>query len=199
MVMDEEEMITALRRWLDTAGAEPDPAELARQLAPVWHAFQGSEQTGMSREKLLDRVEQPSWQPPRLEFAIERHGRTVMGSTYADVYLWQLDFDRRTATTAETGPKQRRIGKVQRPLDVKSVARRVSEAVKNGMKKPWLKWRNAERLRIMVGELPELADGSAVAQTLTARRRRFRKALEEEMTQIGFVPEGRYYCFRRQP
>src|SRR5690348_6585826 len=63
-------------------GPIPDPAGLERLAAACWHEFQGGD-GGMTGEKLLGRMEEVFWEPPVLSFIVERHGRTVMGSSRA--------------------------------------------------------------------------------------------------------------------
>jgi hypothetical protein len=60
----------------------------------------------MSPEKLLGRMEQVEWSPPVLTFVIERHGRTCVGSTRADLYRWTINFITKTANCEKVGHRQ---------------------------------------------------------------------------------------------
>jgi hypothetical protein len=188
-----------LRRWLDAEGlAHLEPETLARRLASVWDSFRGSGDQGMTGTKLFGRIEQPSWRPPILEFAIERHGGTVKGSIYAEVHRWRLDLEHATAEIVER--RRRRLHKPQPPLDTRAIARGVAEAAALlTSEHSWLVRKDQNTVRILVGEIPELEDGSAVRQTLSARRKRFREALETAMAERGFTLVGLYRFSRISP
>jgi hypothetical protein len=51
-------------------------------------------------------MEDVAWQPPKLSFAVERHGGMVMGSTRADVQHWEVDLEKRTTSLAKAGRRQ---------------------------------------------------------------------------------------------
>ena len=56
-----------------------------------WDDIEDSNLTSMSTFK-LHRIENLTCIPPnKLEFDIERHGGTVMGSVWAEVYHWTID------------------------------------------------------------------------------------------------------------
>ena len=54
--------------------------QLSALLAHAWSGFSGSSATGMTSQKLVDRMEAVVWTPPKLAFRIERHGPTALGS-----------------------------------------------------------------------------------------------------------------------
>src|SRR4051794_33633574 len=82
-------------------GQEPgglhDTEELERHLADSWAAFEGHDAEDMTPEKLLGRMEQAEWSPPVLTLVIERHGRTCLGSSRADLHRWTINVIERTA------------------------------------------------------------------------------------------------------
>ena len=51
-------------------------------------------------------MEEVTWAPPKLSFAIERHGGTVMGSIRAELQRWTVDMLRSTATHGTIGHRQ---------------------------------------------------------------------------------------------
>jgi hypothetical protein len=146
----------------------------------------------MQTAKLTDgrgssRVESPRWDPPVLEFTIERHGRTVQGSTRAELQRWQLNFDTMAATFVIAG--YRVVGETASPLKVDPLAEEVARLAAAGnpdgdlriKEKPSGIW------TVVVGEIPGLDHG--FKQTLASRRKRFRSALLPAMRACGFVPD----------
>jgi hypothetical protein len=63
--------------------------DLDRLLAASWDEFTG-DAGGMEGDKLLGRIEDVTWQPPKFTFTIERHGGTLMGSTRAELQDWEV-------------------------------------------------------------------------------------------------------------
>src|SRR5262245_40578289 len=78
---------------------EPGPLsltpEMERLLAEGWSALTGTH-GGMWGCKLFGRMESVKWQPPLLGFRIERHGAFKMGSTRAEIQVWEVDLEKRT-------------------------------------------------------------------------------------------------------
>ena len=100
--------VPALKALLEKQEAGPvvaDRHKFERLLAACWHEFEGSEAEQMDWEELLGRTEEPMWQPPLLQFSVERHGETVMGSKMAIIQRWHLDLE---ALTAEVYQEARR-------------------------------------------------------------------------------------------
>ncbi len=128
---------------------------------------------GMTSTKLLGRIENPVWNPPRIVFRIERHGATVMGSSRAELQEWTIDLEQRTATAETVGRRQ--VRPMQRRLDVQSIAEQIAAAILAGRPDDGLKWDGEDHVRLLVGEV--LPAGSAVKGTLAGRRRRLREAL----------------------
>ena len=56
--------------------------EVEEVLASCWHNLNGGEEGGMEGHKLKNRMESVMWNPPLLEFDIERHGATVNGAVW---------------------------------------------------------------------------------------------------------------------
>ena len=65
-----------------------------------------------------------------IEFEIERHGGTVMGSSRAERQGWRIDLKNGTASHATLGYKQ--LYKQNARLDIRPVVKGVVEAVKGG-------------------------------------------------------------------
>lgn len=136
----------------------------------------------MSGEKLLNRIENASWDGRLLSFEIARHGGTVMGSTRTALHEWQVDLAARTARL--TRRTHRQLLPREPALNLKPVAAELVQAVLAYKKHRWLTWRAAQTVRIDGGAI--IPDGSAFKQTLTGRRKRLRKLLADGLTQAGW-------------
>jgi hypothetical protein len=160
-------------------GPVADVPTLGRLLAAVWEELSGDD-GGMEAYK-LSRMEKPIWNPPILTFRIERHGAASLGSSRAEVQEWTVDLERLTASVTVAGRRQ--IGPIQPRLDVKPIAADLCSAILTGKQDNRLKWESTSKVRMLVGKV--LPEGSAVKDTLAARRKRLRN----ELTRL-LAPEG---------
>src|SRR5262249_33655693 len=121
----------ALRNYLTTIlpGPIADDITLEPLLAACWGDLEADD-GGMESYKLLNRMEDVTWTPPRLNFAVERHGGTVMGSSRAELQHWEVDLENRTAMLAKTGHRQLR--QTAQRIYVKPLVERVLTAFRNG-------------------------------------------------------------------
>jgi hypothetical protein len=145
----------------------------------------------MEGHKLLGRMEEVQWNPPVLSFTIERHGCTVMGSSRATLQEWTVDLERKTAWCEET--RTRQIRPMQRRLDVRPLAEEITRQVVGRCDDRRLLWHADGRVRVLVGKI--LPERSACKQTLIARRKRFRKALDECLEREGWELSGFWYIY----
>jgi len=159
-------------------------------LAEYWTRFKGSEDTKMADYKLSRGIENVVWNPPILKFTIERHGGTVLGSSRAQLHEWILNIEEETAITDDTTKRYRQIKPKQLPLNVKIIAEDVLNKIMNKIIDERIKWYNDGKVRIQIGKIKELADGSAVPQTLISRRKRFRLIMDEELIKEGWLKIG---------
>ena len=175
---------------------EPHIHEIQRLLGECWHEFEGSDAEKMHGGKIQGRaIEDVSWKSPRLQFTIERHGATVMGSTLAELHRWTVDLDKMTAD-CEPQHARRRVEPVASKLDVNPVADEVAEAVQKGEDAPFLKWNpTRNRVKIKVGEI-DLK--TSYKQTLQSRRKRLRIALQEKMEKLGWGEIGLHVYSREK-
>ena len=153
------------------AGPISDTAKLEPLLVDCWDEFAGSEAEAMTCFKLRGRMEDVEWNPPVLNFVIERHGGTVMGSTRADLQLWSLDVEAKTASWWHRGRRQ--VHPMAARLDVRPMAEEIARLVIDRQEDERLKWYEDGRVRVQIGKI--LPQGSAYKQTLEGRRRRFRR------------------------
>lgn len=157
--------------------------ELERLLAVYWHELSEDRTGGMKGEKILNRTEALSWTPPCVSFKIERHGATVLRSTYAELQSWTVDVDVMSASYDPVNSRNRQVRKPQPRLDVVPLVAEIISLVKRKKDDPRLKWYEDGRVRIFCGEFIP-SDGPE--QTVTGRRTRFRAELVARMAEIGW-------------
>jgi hypothetical protein len=145
----------------------------------------------MTANKLLGRIEEISWEPPTLSFIIERHGGMTYGSSRAELQYWSIDVDEGTAAFGPGSYRQKRPR--QPPLDVKPLAREVADLIENGISDERLEW-GKDEVRVQIGKI--IPSEYQPKETLTGRRKRFRKALSEELEPKGWI-QVRPNSFRR--
>src|SRR5262245_9543483 len=99
--------VDRLRAQLATLqpGKIPDTTDLEPLLAACWDEFTGDD-GGMEGHKLLGRMEDVTWEPPVLSFTVERHGRTVAGSSRADLQGWAVNVEKQTIFCEPLGHPQ---------------------------------------------------------------------------------------------
>jgi hypothetical protein len=183
---------TALLNYL--AALPPGPVAdtaVERLLAACWDELSG-DAGGVKPYKLLGRTEDVTWTPPKLTFAIERHGGTVLGSSRAELQRRTVDVAQRTATHGRAGHRQ--LEPMQARLDVRPLAEEVAGVIVAGREDERLKWQEDGSVKVLVGKV--LPKGSAARETLAARRKRFRLALTERLAEEGWVEAG-MNVFRR--
>lgn len=181
-----ERLVTYLKQTPE--GVITDTAELEELLAECWGEFIG-DYGGMEPRKLLGRMDDVLWRPPILEFVIERHGGTAMGSSRAELQHWTIDVEHRTVTMAEVGYRQ--ISPRVDPLDVKPIADELVTLITRGSKDKRLQWSALGRVRVLTGRI--ISAGSVPKQTLEGRRRRFLKAMEERLAPHGWQRRGSWW------
>ena len=184
-----------LQQYLDSVpfGAITDTDTLIPLLKNAWPEFDGSDRCGMTNDKLT-RIENVRWDPPYLEFTIERHGGTLLGSSRGELQHWTIDIIKGIARTSTSGYRQLRPP--QSPLDVEPLVQRVVTAI-NGRDDPCLVRLPKGSVRVSVGML--ISKSSAAKQTVTERRRRFWSMLNERLATVGWYPvTGHPYTYERQ-
>ena len=137
---------------------------------------------GMTSTKLVGRMENVLWQPPKIIFHIERHGATVRGSSRAELQEWTIDLEQRTKTLRTVGRRQ--VRPMQECFAVQSVAEEIGAAILAGRPDDRLKWDGTGHVRLLIGKV--LPEGSAVKDTLAVRRKRLREALVALIAPAGW-------------
>jgi hypothetical protein len=120
-----------------------------------------------------------------INFSIERHGRTTMGSPYADVHQWVVDLTARTACIAGITP--RLIGKRSQPIDVAAVVTTILNALKDEDATIVDRTKDG-RLRIKI----EAVIPVGVKETTQGRKKRIREALNEALAHEGRSVNSRW-------
>jgi len=169
-------------------GASLDARRVGDLLAGCWDALSGGTDTNMHAEKLW-RIEQPLWNPPTLEFSIERHGQTVNGSSRATVYRWSIDLEKGTARIIDE--KRRQLYPMDKRLDVKAIAESLADAIIGDKEDARIVVNNDGSVRLKIGEIiPETNQ-----QTTSARRTRLRNQLSKILAPHGWkeLPANVYH------
>jgi len=157
--------------------------KIASELSCVWSSFDAADDGGLSPEKLHGRMEEIEWNPPILTFKIERHGGTAKGSVYAELQNWVVNIEEHTVKWTDGG--QRIVGERKPRLDVGPLVAEVAKLIAKGSKDDRLIWKqNGQQVQIRIGGVIP-GDGIAKA-TLTGRRNRFSKRLEEILDESGW-------------
>ena len=164
------------------AGAVADTQELTSKLSACWGELEGANEGGMEAYKLWSRMETVTWNPPTLEFALERHGAVVLGSTLAELQNWSVNIDSGTATY--TPGRKRVVVSKQAKLDVRPIAKEIAQIVVDRKVDARVAWKNAETVQIHIGKI---IPDEGPKQTVASRRRRFWAALEGHVRPNGWV------------
>jgi hypothetical protein len=164
----------------------------------AWDSLQGSNDGGMKSWK-LNRMEDLRWDPPMISFSIERHGAIVGGgSTRAELQYWKVNVDEGVAWIDSVGRRQ--LYEMDKPLDVRPIAKRICKTIVKQKNSKYLKWLDAGRNMVRVVDVPTLIPANN-NQTASARRKRFRKAIAEMLEEKGWGhPLGKsLYTYSRLP
>lgn len=162
-------------------------------LGPIWANLQGDD-LAMEAHK-LGRIESPSWKAPILEFEIERHGGTVLGSKRAEMQRWVVDLDAMTKTGYPSGFRQLQPNAAR--LDVAPMAQELAEAIRASVEHPGVRW-TADGLRFRLLPSRILPSGSP-KQTFESRGKRLRAALAANLVKDGWETAGNGWFERHGP
>ena len=168
-----------------------DTSRVEGFLAEHWDQLVKDVDGGMQVFKVVDRTEKMEWQPPVLSFKIERHGRTVLGSSRAELQHWQLDTAACVATFNGDSYRQKRP---KNPiLDIESIAREIAPLILERREDDRLQWTRNGKVKILWARI--LGRQSVPKETLEGWRKRLRKAVLRLIEPQDWVPNGPYYEF----
>jgi hypothetical protein len=176
-----------LKGLLDESGpgtyAGDVAASIIRLLSLCWDSIIGSDETGMEARKVTpERISEIRWEPPVLRFEIERHGALVMGSTYVEIQQWEIDLHDRTAQQELV--RRRQHHKRSPSLDVTPLAREIADSIRLGREHDALEWSEpGAKVRVLIGRI---IPNEGPKQTVESRRKRLRKAIEQELDPLGW-------------
>jgi hypothetical protein len=173
-------------------GQISDTTDLERLLAACWDEFTG-DYGDMAAYKLLGRMEDVTWEPPVLNFTVERHGATVAGSTRANLQGWTVNIEQNTIFCEPLGCRQ--VRPMQARLKVEPLVEEIVRLIVAKQEDDRLQWHDDCSVKVLVGNI--FPADSAVKQTLAGRRKRFRKALVERLGAEGWGLTEHPYTFSR--
>lgn len=145
-----------------------------------WDRFDGVDDGGMHASKLSGRLENVAWTPPMFKFDIERHGAAVHGSAYAEIQSWSVNLSQGVARLSKSG--RRRIGDIDKPLDVKPIAREIAAAIATGAVHPMVRIKSSDRVILDIAAIIPATNN----QTTAARRKRFNVFLASILAPHGW-------------
>ena len=79
------------------SGPVPEVAVVEYLLIHCWDLLETSDHTSMEGYKLIERTEGLSWNPPYLNFDLERHSGVALGGKVAEVHSWRVNVEKGTA------------------------------------------------------------------------------------------------------
>jgi hypothetical protein len=171
--------------YLESIPAEAiDSNEVALLVASCWDELECDNPEGMRINKLYNRIENVSWNPPILRFEIERHGAMVGGgSTRAEMQFWEINVETRTLEGGETGSYRQKFP-MQPRLDVKPIAKEIAELIISKQEDNRLKWNTDGSVRVIIGDV--IPSKGIFKTTLEGRRKRFHTEIESLLTTGGW-------------
>jgi hypothetical protein len=146
---------------------EQERSNIEDALIEAWDELRGTNAGGMTAEKLVGRIENLQWQPPRLSFDIERHGGTMLGSVYADIQHWSIDVEFGSADFSAS--RRRQLYPKDAPLNAKALAEEIAQIIISGGTDRRLKWDGDSKVILRIGEIIPPTN----RQTTSGRRKRF--------------------------
>ncbi|MCH7727818.1 MAG: hypothetical protein IH991_15260 [Planctomycetes bacterium] len=161
-------------------GPIDDTSPLEPMLASTCDQFTGDDE-GMTGAKIWHRMENARWEPPIIEFSIERHGGTVLGSTRAEIQHWRVNVETVEATCWKKGHRQLRP--MAERIYIRPLVEEIVQAILNGQDDDRID--RQDDGSVLVKTCDFFPPHSAVKMTLEGRRQRFRKVLAEQLALLS--------------
>jgi hypothetical protein len=174
-------------------------SRLSKLLARSWESFDGSSESSMAAHKIGGRAHGFKWKSPILTFEIDRHGRTVSGSTRADRQEWTIDLEKRTARPRKIGYSQ--LTRRASAFKAEPVVHLFVDVIYRRLATPpgWnLTWISDDEVRVVVRSL--LPDPYGFQRTIEGQAKRLRQGLINAMAAKSWHVSrnsGAYLRFRR--
>ena len=154
-------------------------------LAAAWMDLDGSEAQKTWPHKIL-RAEQVEWYPPNLNFVMERHGPTTMGSIWADLHQWTVNLTDFTASYAYFGKRQvDQKAPAITTKDMLVIAKSIADRIENNIPDPCVSWLKSQPL-VKVSLNQVFPSHSHKKRTAEDLRRKLGDALHKEMLSRGW-------------
>lgn len=177
--------IAELRAYLESCGSGAVPRrDVLHLLMEAWPHL-GAEQEQSTWGSKLGRVENLVWAPPVLSFDLERHGATVLGSTRAEVHSWEVNVA--DGSAAIVSVRRRQVKKQAARLDVGALVEEIEVAIDRGEDDERLSW-SGDVVKVNIGRVIPATN----KQTTEGRRRRFRTAFDDRVTERGWTKVGQW-------
>lgn len=172
-----------LREYLASLPSGPvaEAGALAVEVAACWEHFSGSTTARISATELPGRVRNAVWQPPLLTFDLEPGTRAGAGPAGPTALRCVMNVEKGTATVAT--PAHHALPPRPR-LDLTELAEQIVRLILARREDHRLRWYSDGSVRVAVGTI--LPEGAGFKQTISNRRRKFRRALEEQLLVAGW-------------
>jgi hypothetical protein len=155
-------------------------------LAKCWECFDGGTNHGMAGYKLLGRMELVTWNPPILQFAVERH-KTV-GSVEAELQYWSVDLLAMTSSLVKT--EGRTLVAVGREKSMASLAADIANLILSRSEDPHLHWHDERSVHVLATWVSPRY--SLFSHTLGIRRKNLCQLVANELRPDGWENVGGY-------
>jgi len=152
-------------------------------LANAWDDLDKSIDDKTTSEKIKHRAEKLQWNPPVLQFMIERHGAVARGSIRAELLLWEVNVETGKAEMNPHSGRYKEIGVRQPRYKPEKDAESILSKILNKNKDEWLTWKNNDTVRINIGKIIPY---SGPKDTVTRRRRRLGEEIQKRLESNGW-------------
>jgi len=186
----------ALRTTLGShdSGVIAQASDVAAQVSAIFpvRSFEG----GMTPNKVrADRMEEVTWDPPLLTFAIERHGAIVGGgSTRAEIQVWTVDTEREDVSLTAT--RRRQVRPAAPTLKIQPLVDEWLRLIDSEADDERVHW-SPDRRTVSYIVNAWLPGAGVFRETLAGRRKRFGVAVDAAMTERGWTKGGMHSYTRR--
>lgn len=173
-----------LRDYLASLPAGPvaEAGVLAAEVAACWEHFAGSSAARIPAAEVLWRLRNAIWRPPLLSFDLASGAREEASFASPAALRWALDVENETAAVA--APAHHGTAPTRPRLDMAELAEQIVRLILAHRRDHRLRWYSDGSVRVAVGTI--LPEGAGFKQTISNRRRKFRRALEDQLPTAGW-------------
>ncbi len=173
-----------LRDYLASLPAGPvaETEALATEVAACWEHFTGSSAARIPAAEVLWRLRNAVWRSPLLSFDLASEAQGEAGLAGPAALRWEMDVENETAAIA--APAHHGAAPTRPRLDMAELAEQIVRLILAHRQDHRLRWYSDGSVRVAVGTI--LPEGVGFKQTISNRRRKFRRALEEQLPTAGW-------------